>query len=200
MKFVGSFPLGLLNQFDAAAGFFNARIQPVIGFGNGLTSGFRPRRNKTPLVSETNSSAVQFEQQLFPKIISRIHRENVQGLNSDALLLLKRAGRADIWGTWLDCDGFVPLLAELESSRTQTIDSTDQPSSLKLDVFFSEKDVMIGASAGPRWFDECWRLEQRGNRIDYNKNFVEGTDHDSILHLEFGLAQRIFSQLPEHGK
>jgi hypothetical protein len=168
MKLVGYLPEGLLNRFDAAAGFFNTRVQPMLGFSNGLTSGLPYTGNKHSHVPESDVPAVEFEERLFPKIIQRVHAENIQGLSSDALLLLKRAGSADIWGPWLDCDKFVPLLAELERSRAQNTDFADQAMPLTVEVFFSEKDAMIGTGAGPKWFDKCWQLEQRGNRIEYS--------------------------------
>lgn len=200
MKFVGNLPLGLLNRFDAVAGLINNRFQPIVGFSSGLSSGLLSAYNKSPSISEDDASRFPTEEQLHTKIMSRVYSEDVHGLTSDALLLLKRAENTDIWGPWLDLDSFVPLLAELENNRALTTDSRDQVSTLTVEVFFAEKDSMIGTGAGPKWFDECWRPDQRGNYIHYNSTFVEGTDHDNLLDLQFGIPQQIFSRLPEHGQ
>jgi len=171
----------------------------MLGFSSGLTLNLPYTEKKHSHVPESDLPDAEFEDQLSPKILQRINTESIQGLSSEALFLLKRSGSADIWGPWLDWDKFVPLLAELERSRAQNTDSADQAMPLKVEVFFSEKDAMIGTGAGPKWFDKCWQLEQRGDRIEYSSELVKGTEHDYILNISTGVAQRIFSQLPEHG-
>ena len=199
MKFVGSLPEGLVRSLDTVAGFFNTRIQPMLGFSSGLTSALPSAGNRYKDMSEDDRKAVEFEEKMFPKILQRINQESIQGLSTDALLLLKRGAREDVWGPWVDLDRFVPLIAELERSRVQKDGSADGAMPLKVEVFYGEKDVMIGTGAGPKWFDECWRPEQRGAGIEYSSETVKGTDHDNLMHLRSGVSERIFKRIPEHG-
>ena len=89
----------------------------------------------------------------------------------------------------------VAMLANVEKD----IASENEASKLKIEVFYAEEDNMIGIAAGPRWLDDCWRPEQRGDEIQYNSRFVDGTDHNNILNIEFGIMEHIFENIPRHG-
>lgn len=193
MRVVSSLPSAMLNSFDSAERFLNTRITPMLGFSSGLSTGLGHSAKHKDLPSE-DVDAVQFEEDLVPHILSSIHAESVQGLTSDAYVLLKRTGEHDVWGPWLDVDNFVTLLAEEETAR---MDSSVSP--LKIEVFFASSDSMIGTGAGPKWFDNCWASDRRGEAIDYSSRFVLGTDHDNLLNLEFGVFKHILTQIPEHG-
>ena len=196
MSLVHTLPAGLVNTFDTVERFVNTTISPMVGFSTGLSSGLRTTaRRKYPAKSADELGWIEHEEQLMPKILERIHRESVQGLSADALVLLKKTGRDDVWGAWRDVDAFVPMLANVEKD----IASENEASKLKIEVFYAEEDNMIGIAAGPRWLDDCWRPEQRGDEIQYNSRFVDGTDHNNILNIEFGIMEHIFENIPGHG-
>ena len=165
----------------------------MIGFSTGLSAGIR-KNDSDP---STEATDVQLEGKLRPKIISRVYSEDVQGLNSDARLLLKTSVPDDIWGRWKDLDSFVPLLAQGEDERLHGLNCTDSAEPLKVQAFFCASDVMIGTTAGPQWHDACWRREQRGDHIEYSSKVVPGTDHDNLLNIEFGVFEEILSNLPK---
>lgn len=195
-----SLPVPLVNQFDHVERFVNTKISPVIGFSTGLSTGASAslgfgNKKRLQVKSAEDIAAIELEERLIPKILARCHRESVEGLSSEALLLLKRDAPDNVWGDWLDVDRYVPQLAAIESSKERYATSA----SLSIEVFFGESDVMIGTGPGPRWLDECWRLEQRGDLINYRSRVVKETNHDNILNIEFGIMEHIFSNIPEHG-
>ncbi|MCJ1304401.1 hypothetical protein MMC08_007213 [Hypocenomyce scalaris] len=157
-----------------------------MGFSSSLLSALLPVA-VAPVSGDTNPDVGSFEETLRKKSIDYAYAENIQGMSQEALLFLKR-GSPDSWGPWEDYDRYVPMLAELEGHLPCA-------NKLKVDVFYSETDVMIGTSRGPQWFDACWRSERRGDRIEYSSCTIMGADHDSILDLKFGLPRRIFDEI-----
>ncbi|KAK2043548.1 hypothetical protein LZ31DRAFT_323203 [Colletotrichum somersetense] len=138
-----------------------------------------------------------FEEAVWDRIIDKVFAGSVQGLSEEAILLLKRAEHPGYWGTWGDHDQLVTLLAEGEATATAAAGGGGGGGGarLKVDVYFAEADDMIGTGEGPRWFEDCWRAERRGDRIDFSSCVVPGADHDTIVGLKFDVFERIFRQV-----
>lgn len=189
MTLASGLPEGMVGAFDKVAGFFNRRLTPMVGFSSaavGAVSDMLPsRQGKGPYMAPgVDVRLAEFEQRMRKTLIEKVFSENVEGLGQDALLLLKRTGHEDFWGEWRDHDRFVTLLAEKEREL-----NADEK--LRVEVFFSESDSMIGTGSGPKWFDECWSEEKRGDGIDYTSCVVPKSDHDSIVSLNFGVFGQI---------
>lgn len=128
-----------------------------------------------------DDSGRDWEDQLRPDLVNRVFSENVRGLNQEAMLLLKRTPKPDCWGSWVDIDGFVPLLDIVERSHPGP--------PLQIEVFYAESDIMVGTSNGPTWFDNCWK--KRASDMHFSSCVVPGTDHDRILDIKHGVFGQI---------
>lgn len=191
-------PSTVLSRFDSVARFVHSRIAPVVGFSSGVLSKVTPswQQQKQALAGGADAQMVEFEEALGPRIIDRVYTENIRGMSQEVLLLLKKTGASGediVWGTWDDIDKFVPLLAALEEQNATS--GSSPPEELEVDVFYAESDHMIGSTTGPRWLDDCWNHEHRGGKIQFQSHVVKGAEHDSILDLRYGVAERIFQKM-----
>lgn len=183
MRLTAMLPDSVLCRFDRVAHFFVTKVGSLTPTLGGLSSSI----SFTTRGSEGGHHVGEedMEDHLRPRIIERIYTDNVQGLSQDALLLLRRTGDPQCWGPWTDYAGFVPLLLE----ELQRGDTGGPP--LRVDVFYSESDMMIGTVSGPAWFDGCWEKIQ-GDKIQYNRHIEPGADHDRILNIKYGVIDSIF--------
>ena len=195
LKLAGLLPNAMVGSYDHVVKFVQTNIAPAIQFSSGLIS-LVPSLSQAPsdsLAPGVDADAVALEESLFPELVNRINREDMQGLGQDALLLLKREEYPGCWGSWGDYDSLVPLLAQLERERCRANPSA--ATTLRVAVYFAESDIMIGTSAGPTWFDHCWRAEQRGDCINYSSTTIARANHDDILALRHGVIGRIFQDI-----
>jgi len=191
-------PNAVISNIDSVAQWFRANVSPVTGFSeniigiSGASVGSLFHAKTAPVQSENDEdeAAFVFDEELRPVAVDFAYAENVQGLSQEALLLLKR-GNAYDWGPWEDYDRYVPMLVDAEKAHKKP-DSVAE--NLKIDVFFAETDVMIGNSAGPKWFAECWKSVIRGLDIEYSSKFVKGANHDGIFNLRWGAVQQVFAE------
>ncbi|KAK6080939.1 hypothetical protein SCUP234_05037 [Seiridium cupressi] len=188
-------PPAILQQFDTVAGFVQSSVAPVIGFSGRLFSSLIPSwaHTKQPLAEGADVEMVELEETMLQRFIARTYAESVHGLGQEVLLVLKKVA----WGTWDDVDKIVPMLAALEEKR-----AAENPSSAQLEVemFFAESDNMIGETAGPQWLADCWKPERRGEGIRFQSHTIKGTEHETILNLRFGIAERIFRKISGMGE
>ncbi|KAF4837121.1 hypothetical protein CGCTS75_v001517 [Colletotrichum tropicale] len=194
MSLTSNLPQGLVGSFDKVAGFMVRSLVPAtVGFSNavsGMLSGIVPSLAGTPAEEYTAPGVTdvrlaEFEEKIWGTLIKRVYAESVQGLGQDAVLLLKRDGENEMfWGEWEDYDKLVPLLAQQEGEL-------GGDGGLKVEVFFAASDAMIGTGDGPKWFEQCWREEQRGEKIKFSSSVVPEADHDSIVSLRFDVFERI---------
>ncbi|KAJ1330877.1 3-oxoadipate enol-lactonase [Microdochium nivale] len=194
-------PAAAIATVDVLANFFNSTLAPVTGFSGGILTaltGSLGMNKVQPVVDGADAADVAFEETAISEIGAHAFKKGCKGMGQEAVMLLKRAGPVDVWGSWVDVDKYVPLLAaQIEADATKQADPSGTPNSrqsrtLKVNVFYSEEDNMIGTKAGPQWFDSCWSPENRGGAIEYSSAVVPGTNHDSTLNLRFGIADEIF--------
>ncbi|KAH8648624.1 hypothetical protein BX600DRAFT_517991 [Xylariales sp. PMI_506] len=196
MQLVNLLPNAVVSYLDRAASLFNGAFDAVSGPGTALGASSSLIGAGFSAITGGGSAAAslteddEFELLARPLWVKRAYAQNVRGLSEDALLLLRKGGQPDEWGSWSDWDDLVPLLAAAETDQRSGGNGADLPK-LRVDVFFAESDVMIGTKV-QGWFDSCWAPEKRGEGIDYESHEVEGADHDNILNLQFGVAQKIF--------
>lgn len=196
-------PAAAIATVDVLATFFVSTLAPVTGFSGGLLSALTGSlgmgKAKPAVVDGVDAADVAFEEAALPDVSAHAFRQGCKGMGQEAVMLLKRAGPADVWGAWGDVDKYVPLLAaQMEADATSKqahssgIPNSPESPALKIQVFYAEEDNMIGTKAGPKWFDSCWSPENRGSTIEYSSAVVPGTNHDTTLDLRFGVAHEIF--------
>ncbi|KAI8631750.1 hypothetical protein F5Y19DRAFT_424702 [Xylariaceae sp. FL1651] len=193
LRLAGILPDALVGNFDRIVHFFNSNVGPTLKFSGDLVPSLGGGSDF--LRPGADPDAVRFEESLYPELGRRINAEDISGIGQDALLLLKRTEHPEYWGSWGDYDKLVPLLAEVERERYAA--ATSATSTLKIDVFFAESDHIIGTTAAPTWFNDCWRLEQRSDRIQYSSVVVPKSNHDTILALRYGVFERILQSMPK---
>ncbi|KAI2619620.1 hypothetical protein GGR54DRAFT_630651 [Hypoxylon sp. NC1633] len=193
LKLANVMPDTLVGKLDRIVHFLQSSLGPALQ----VSSTFIPalQAEKDFFAPGVDAEEVEFEENLFPATIRRVNAESTQGLGADAVLLLKRKEHPEYWGSWVDYDGLVPLLAKAERELSTGSSGSPAPSPLKIDVFFAESDVMIGTGPALKWFDNCWRAEQRGDRIQYTSVVIPKTNHDNILDLRFGVPERVFQAM-----
>ncbi|KAI0438926.1 hypothetical protein F4803DRAFT_71417 [Xylaria telfairii] len=195
LKLAGLLPSAVVGGYNHVVKFVQTNIASAVQFSGGV-SAIVPSLSQSPsnsLAPGVDADAVALEESLFPELVNHINREDMQGLGQDALLLLKRDEHPGCWGSWGDYDSLVPLLAQLERERCSANPGAARP--LRVAIYFAESDIMIGASAGPAWFDHCWRAEQRDDSINYSSTTIAGTNHDNLLALRHGVIGRIFQDV-----
>ncbi|KAK0380330.1 hypothetical protein CLIM01_02321 [Colletotrichum limetticola] len=211
MTLAGGLPETVLGGFHTLAGFSLKHVAPVAGAVSGVfpsmqaVSGLLPASMRmgsaadpTPPPAVEADPMAEFEEKIWPQLIQKVYSEDTRGLSQDAILLLKRAGHSDYWGSWKDYDELVTLLAEAEHNLDVGV--VKGAAKLKVDVFWAEEDQMIGVDKGPKWFEDCWRAEQRRDVIEFSSCVVPGTDHDGIMELKFDVFERIFRQVGENSE
>ncbi|OHW97943.1 interferon-induced GTP-binding protein [Colletotrichum incanum] len=206
MSMVHKLPAAAIATVDVLATFFNSTLQPVTGFSSGVFSaliGSLGMAKERSVVDGADADDAPFEDAVKPEIAAHAFRQGCSGMGQEAVMLLKRSGPADVWGSWLDIDSYVPLLStQIKAGATaDTISPAAQQVSesrtLKVEVFYSEEDNMIGTKAGPEWFDNCWSAEHRADAIEYSSVVVPDTAHDTILDLRFGIAEEILKTVKQ---
>lgn len=133
-----------------------------------------------PMTEDEKKEEVVRWQTIMPFVFA----EDIGGASDDALLLLKRTGVAQPWGSWGDIDNAVVLLAAQEAG----IERPSGGKPLRIEAFYAESDRMIG-ERGAKWFGQCFEEGKRGV-IEFEGRTWPGTDHDGILNRRFGLLER----------
>lgn len=180
----------MVNKADKLFRLIN-HVDPLLGATSGVSMAvvakLTPREMPVP---NSVPEGATFEEDLWPTIMERIYAEGVQGVSSEALLVLQKVGAADGmpgsgWSDWGGYDKLVPRLAEALRAAGGR---------LRVVVFYAEKDALTGdgGGKGSLWFDRCWDADSRGEVIDYQSRIVEGADHDRIWHLRWGAVQEVF--------
>ncbi|KAI1381278.1 hypothetical protein F4677DRAFT_120982 [Hypoxylon crocopeplum] len=200
LKLAHVLPDSLVGSFDRIVNFFQASVNPAIQSSSGLIGKISASREEREFLAPgVDPADVEFEENLHQELFRRINAESIQGLGQDSLLLLKRTDDPEFWGTELDYDKLVPRLAKTESElNAGTTDAAAAAATtlpLRVDVFFAESDIIIGTGAARQWFDDCWRAEQRGERITYSSAVVPKSNHDNLLDLRYGVPERIFQAM-----
>ncbi|KAI0194884.1 Alpha/Beta hydrolase protein [Xylaria flabelliformis] len=194
LKLVGLLPNALVGNYDRLVQFFQGSLGLAFQFSDFVGTMPSLIRGSDFLAPGADPDDVALEESLLPELISRFQKEDLRGLGKDAILLLKRDENPGCWGIWNDYDTLVPSLAQAER-ELRTGDSGTTISPLQVDVFFAESDTIIGTTAAPAWFDNCWGPEQRGDFINYSSVTVPKTSHNAILDLRYGVVERIFQAM-----
>ncbi|KAI1745651.1 hypothetical protein F4680DRAFT_109734 [Xylaria scruposa] len=193
LKLAGLLPDALVGKYDRLVQFFQGGLGLAFQFSDLFGSKPSLARGSDFLAPGADPADVALEESLLPELISRFQKEDLRGLGKDAILLLKRDENPGSWGTWRDYDTLVPSLAQAERDLRTGASGTISP--LQVDVFFAESDTIIGTTAAPTWFNNCWRSEQRGHLINYSSATIPKSSHNTILDLRYGVVERIFQAM-----
>lgn len=209
MKLTTALPTVVMRQFSGLARLIQSTVGPVADFSGDLVRSLSAsfgssQEQQEPVTQGADRDMVAFEVALMESVVDHAYAESINGMSEELPLLFKKCGAgqlqdADAWAPWSDIDNYVPMLAEAENTRvgssTLSRNEPEQKTPLKVEVFFSEKDHMIGTSSGPEWFRQCWSAENRGDNIHFRSHVIEGAEHDNILGLRFGVMERIFQSI-----
>lgn len=202
-------PRAAIGNLHNVLSFVNKRVAPVFGWSSGVVasvlpsddaptvdggSGKKSKRagdcgkelgyGEDEAVVEMSEEQNKAETLRWQHIMKYVFAEEIAGASDDALLLVKRTGAAQPWGSWGDFDTAVPLLAEQEAA----LERLPGAKPLRVEAFYAESDRMIGKS-GAEWFSKCFSEEKRGE-IGFEAWTWPETDHDGILSRRFGLLER----------
>ena len=141
---------------------------------------------------------VVFEEGLRDRIGEYIFKDSVKGLGQESQLVLKNGVEKDGWSDWKDVDLLAPRLVDAVRSAAGAGaaggDGNGGGVKLKIDIFFAEKDLMIGdaETKGPKWFEKCWS-EVEG--VEFSSEVVKGSDHDKVWDLRWGAMEKVFRRM-----
>ena len=124
-------------------------------------------------------------------ITSYVFAENVSGASDEALLCLRKGSTT--WGEWRDTDEAISRIAENERAR-QAIPRIESGERLKIQIFFAEKDEMIGKK-GQKWLESCFTQAGVADCIELEREVVPGTDHNDVLALQSGAMEKMIQTL-----
>ncbi|KAI1867091.1 hypothetical protein JX265_007667 [Neoarthrinium moseri] len=195
MSMAGFLPAGVVGQTDKLLKVMGNHVVPVIGLSSGIFSGILNTLSQTtPQTSnestDDQSEDVKLEEELQSEIMKRVFAANMEGVSTDAILLLQKGNYSQSgWGDWGDYDKLVPRLEQA---------LVDAGRRLRVDIFYAEKDALIGdgGSKGPLWFDQCWKEAQEGV-IDHDSTTIMGADHDDIWDLKWDAAGTAFGKMSQ---
>jgi pimeloyl-ACP methyl ester carboxylesterase len=186
LNMAAALPARMIGTFDKLVGFLHSHVEPITSASVGISAPISDLFSKPPANVGTEDDDVKFEEAIGPKWGDRMFGGDIKGVSDEALFLLRRADGMDGWGDWKDYDTLIAKVADIFKQRGQR---------LTVDVFFSETDAMIGSETGkgPQWFHGLW--QSGGDSINYTKEVVSGSDHDSIWNLRWGMAQRVYARI-----
>lgn len=118
----------------------------------------------------------------------RIFAESIRGLNDESVFLMQKGAVSGGWSDWGDFDVLIPRLEEKLRSAGKK---------LRVDLWYAESDALIGddASKGPAWFDALWQAAAQNGTMEYRRESVKGSDHDSIWNLKYGRCRKVFEYM-----
>lgn len=180
-----SLPRSLVAQTDKMASFVNSTLGPVMGV-SAAVSGSVPQLLPQAKPSGREGPDVDLEEGIRTRVAEHVFTGSVRGLGQETQVLLRNGVEKDGWSDWGDFDVLAPRLAEAVRALGGA--------TLKVDVFFAEKDQMIGdaGSKGIRWFEECWR---NVDGVEFTSETVKGSDHDRVWDLRWDVMERVFKTM-----
>lgn len=184
---VSSLPRSLVSKTDKLATFVNSTLGPMLGVSAAVSGSVLQLWSQTRPTGREGPD-VDFEEGLRRRIAEHVFESSVRGLGQEAQVLLRNGVEKDGWSDWGDFDVLAPRLAEAVCGSGGA--------RLKLDVFFAEKDNMIGdaGTKGNKWFEACWN-EVDG--VDFTSEIVKGSDHDSVWDLRWDVMERVFKTMTQ---
>ncbi|KAF6807202.1 hypothetical protein CPLU01_15821 [Colletotrichum plurivorum] len=193
MSMTHALPNALLGQVDKLVSLFSVVSAPVLDTSFGLTSAFGRWFGAQPsgegAAATAPDPAVAFAEALDPKLVDFINARPIHGMSQEAILLLQKTEGASGWADWGDYNTLVPRLRHALAEKGRR---------LVVECFFSQTDSMIGnpGTAGPEWFKSCWKKDGRDDDvIQFSCRVIDGTDHNSIWAMEFGVARDVFERI-----
>jgi hypothetical protein len=190
MTVTNMLPAQALAQFDKMVSFFQSKVAPMTGASMGVSQALWSMVTPKSVLPEHVTEDAKFEDAVFPKIIDYLHGQNIHGISDEAIFLMQKVEGASGWGSWGDYDELAPRLADALRSTGRR---------LEMDVFFAEKDNMIGdaGNAGPAWFTKCWQREEEDWPIVCKTDVVEGADHNTVWALTWKAAECVLQKIGE---
>ncbi len=188
-----AFPAGLIGTIDKLVSFANY-FRPVVGATQGISQFIV---QGTPVSFEEFEGAeagdVEFEEKVSSAVANKAFGLGVQGMSTDAVMLMQKTDPDAGWSDWGDYDKYIPRLAEMLRATGRK---------LQVDMFYSESDLLIGdaGTKGPLWFDACWRTSGCEDVIQYWSTTVKGVDHDRAWNLRWRVPQRVFAKVATMGE
>ncbi|KAF2101244.1 hypothetical protein NA57DRAFT_53220 [Rhizodiscina lignyota] len=184
MSLASSLPRSLVAQTDKMATFINS-LGPTLGVSAAVSgSVLQLWPQAKPMGRE--GPDVDFEEGVRDRIVKHVFAGSVRGLGQETQLLLRNGVEKDGWSDWGDVDVLAPRLAEAVRDV--------RGARLKVDVFFAEKDVLIGdaGTKGSKWFEACWRDV---DGVEFASETVTGSDHDRVWDLRWDVMERVFKTI-----
>jgi pimeloyl-ACP methyl ester carboxylesterase len=191
MRALQAFPSPLISSWDDLAMFVHRYIGPFAGvcksgfclakqMSVATAATFKKKREPAIMSQEEIEDYHRFQvlcavQHLITKYI---FSENIEGSNDEALLCLEK-GKTN----W---NGLAEALQKIASSEGVTANTTSgDRRKLRIQVFYAENDEMIG-KGGAIYLDSCLKLATQGGAVQCDRFELEGTEHNSVLHCDFG--------------
>ncbi|ETI29176.1 hypothetical protein G647_01629 [Cladophialophora carrionii CBS 160.54] len=180
-----SLPRSVVAQTDKMATLVNSTLGPALGV-SAAVSGSVPQLWPKAKPTGCEGPDIDLEEGIRDRVGKRVFAGSVRGLGQETQVLLRNGVEKDGWSDWGDYDVLAPRLAEAVRGVGGA--------TLKVDVFFAEKDNMIGNAGdkGNRWFEACWRDV---DGVEFTSETVKGADHDRVWDLRFGVMERVFKTM-----
>jgi hypothetical protein len=141
----------LIAHTDKVATFVNIKMGPLHKATSAI-SGMLPSIEKPPTSRGQEGPEVEFQEAVLMQTMRRVFADSpgARGLGAETQVVLRRGAEEKGWSDWGDLDVIAPRLAQAVHAASGT--------RLKVDVFFTEKDSLIGdaGSKGCKWFESCW--------------------------------------------
>lgn len=180
-----SLPRSVVAQTDKMAIFVNSTLAPAMGV-SAAVSGSVLQLWAQAKPTGREGPDVDLEEGMRNRLMEHVFTGSVRGLGQETQVLLRNGVEKDGWSDWGDFDVLAPRLAE----AVRNVGGV----TLKVDVFFAEKDMMIGDAGkkGNRWFEACW---QDLDGVEFASETVKGSDHDRVWDLRWDVMERVLKTM-----
>lgn len=180
-----SLPRSLVAQTDKLVTFVNSTLGPVLGVSATVSGSVLQLWTQAKPLGRQGPD-VDLEKGVRDRLAEHIFAGSVRGLGQETQVLLRNGVEKDGWSDWGDFDVLTPRLAEAVRGAGGA--------GLKVDVFFAEKDNLIGdaGTKGGRWFEECW-TDVDG--VEFTSKILRGSDHDNVWDLQWDVMEIAFKTM-----
>jgi hypothetical protein len=199
LQLASMLPNTLLNHWNKLTGFILNTAQPSFAVSGGaitaVTSALKPKavteekkKEEVKKCLEGFGMSLQLKAEVDKLMFKYAFEEDTKGANDEARLCLKSVPGTD-WDACEDYEKCVRNFAEVWGKKVK-----EGGPNMKVNIVLPEEDMMVGEK-GMRYFEHCWREENRGEGIEVEILKLKGTNHDSTANAGEGAIEKMISEL-----
>lgn len=197
MNLASKVPVPILDSWHNVMRFVAQKVQPAVAWSGGVTTAVTglfgssdDSESDAALVAKFGTSAEVGRK--IEKIATKYcFAEDMRAGTEEAKLCLRKGGP----DSWMICDDYKNYVHSLAQKEKDAASSDPAHHKLKIRVFYAESDIMI-AEGGKKYFDECWKVPDVLEQVNFESETLPGTDHETAsVDVDKGAVRTIFEEI-----